>query len=298
MEFINTLLPALEHFRMLGYWVVLLFSLLESLAFVGVVVPGAVVVVFAGSLAAKGYFDLGDLAWFASAGAILGDGISFRLGKGEHIRFREENRIFKPGLLEKGKDFFARHGGKSVFLGRVVGPIRAVIPFVAGVSGMEAKRFYLWNITSAISWAGTHLLADTMMKMLGPLLSNKGHPTAPVPPSFWNGHVNDLSFVKATPARTLRERHQARLWKADIETSDGRAVYVGTAVFDSGLKWQVVYRIGPDLDAEREGLLRELLAAGVVASSGWSGFVPPMTGRNSFGDPYFPAGNLVTIYLK
>jgi len=140
--------------------------------------------------------------------------------------------------------------------------------------------------------------AGTMVKMLGALLSNSGYPTAPVAPSFWNGHVNDLAFEKATPVRTLRERHQARLWKADIETSDGRAVYVGAAVFDSGLKWQVVYRIGPDLDTEREGLLRDLLAAGVVASAGQIGFVPPMTGRNSFGDPYFTAGNLVTVYLK
>ena len=143
MGYIDTLLPAIEHFRMLGYWAVLLVSLLESLAFVGVVVPGAVFVVLAGSLAAKGYFDLGDLVWFASAGAILGDGISFRMGKGGHIRFREENRIFKPVLLEKGKEFFARHGGKSIFLGRFVGLIRAVIPFVAGMSGMEARRFYL-----------------------------------------------------------------------------------------------------------------------------------------------------------
>ncbi|MBE0604190.1 MAG: bifunctional DedA family/phosphatase PAP2 family protein, partial [Deltaproteobacteria bacterium] len=159
MEYINTFLPALEHFRMLGYWVVFLFSLLESLAFVGVVVPGAAFVVFAGSLAARGYFDLGDLVWFASAGAILGDGISFRMGKGGHIRFREENRIFKPALLEKGKEFFSRHGGKSIFLGRFVGLIRAVIPFVAGMSGMEAQRFYMWNVASGILWAAAHLLA-------------------------------------------------------------------------------------------------------------------------------------------
>src|SRR3990172_2511216 len=88
--YIDTLLPAIEHFRILGYWVVLLVSLLESLAFVGVLVPGAVFVVFAGSLAAKGYFDLGDLVWFASARAILCDGISYRMGKGGHIRFRKE----------------------------------------------------------------------------------------------------------------------------------------------------------------------------------------------------------------
>jgi undecaprenyl-diphosphatase len=701
MEYINSPLPALEHFRMLGYWVVLLFSLLESLAFVGVVVPGALFVVFAGSLAAKGYFDIGDLVWFASAGAILGDGISFRMGQGGHIRFREENRIFKPGLLEKGKEFFARHGGKSVFLGRFVGLIRAVIPFVAGMSGMEAKRFYLWNVASAIVWATSHLLAgyflghawravevwstrlgavlaavlllalgafwlkrflekrgkalvefagsllaeigaavaadprvrrlvekhpaffafvgkrldgkkfsglpltllgivflyallllagviedvlsldpivaldsrienllyvfrdpavvkfllwvtllastrivlcvalllvavfllrkqrefvlplivavagssmfnfmgkiaihrqrpsgigvytetsfsfpsghsavavalygfaayylwrraatwgkrlniifacilliaaigfsrlylgvhylsdvlggyllgvlwliigicaaelrvpgkrlhvaqgpsptaeklataglllacaafdvhsglryhpaayfpppraatvleaadilkgfdntlskyteniagdrqqplsvvivtpdegalagafvragwvqadplriDTAMKMAEALASNKSYPAGPVAPSFWNRRVNDLSFEKPTPARTIRQRHQARLWKTDIRTPGGRAVYVGTVVFDAGQKWGVFYRIAPDVDAEREGVLRDLLAAGGIASSGRNAFVPPMSGRNSFGDPYFTDGMIATI---
>lgn len=704
MNFLHSLLPAIEHFRMLGYWAVFLFSLLESLAFVGVVVPGALFVVFAGSLAAKGYFDIGDLVWFASAGAILGDGISFRMGRGGHIRFREENRIFRPSLLEKGKKFFSHHGGKSVFLGRFVGLIRAVIPFVAGLSGMEKKKFYLWNVASAITWAVAHLLAgfflgqawravetwstrfgivlaailllalcaywlkrffekrgrellavagsllasigkaiaanphvrkiverypslfafigkrldrteftglpltllgvaflyfllllagviegvltldpivaldnrienllfafrdpllvkvflwitllakakialcvlmllvlvfflrnlrefifpllvtvtgssmfnllgkvaihrqrppgvgvytetsfsfpsghaamaaalygfavyflwrrsatwgrrlnilfagifliaaigfsrlylgvhflsdvlggtllgllwliigicmterhlcrenplpppshspaatwrlsaglaitfvafyvysglryspapyflpphpaivvaaadipkefdhalpkytenipgerqqplsmvivarsdgnlaealakagwvpadslrfDTLMKLAGALVFKTSYPSAPVAPSFWNRHVNDLSFEKPTPARTVRERHQTRLWKTDLRTSDGRAVYVGTALLESGLKWHVVYRIRPDVDAEQDGLLRDLRAAGVVASDGRNRFVPAMTGRNSFGDPFFTDGKITTIDLK
>jgi len=704
VEYLRSLLPAIEHFRILGYWVVFLFSLLESLAFVGVVVPGALFVVFAGSLAAKGYFDLGDLIWFASAGAILGDGISFRMGKGGHIRFREGNRIFKPGLLEKGKEFFARHGGKSVFLGRFVGLIRAVIPFVAGLSGMEAKRFTLWNVASAILWAAAHLLAGfflgqawkavetwstrfglvlaailllalcaywlkrffekrgrellafagsllstigkavaanprvrelvskhpaffaflgkrldrteftglpltmlgtvflyfllllagviedvltlepivaldarienllyafrdpllvkiflwitllakakivlcflllfvlvcllwnmreflfplmvtvtgsslfnllgkvafhrqrppgvgvytetsfsfpsghaalaaafygfavyflwrrtatwgkrlnilfagvfliaaigfsrlylgvhfvsdvvggyllgllwliigicmtelhlcgerppmgssrspaatkrltaalvmasiafyvysglrynpsayfppprpaiivaaadilkefdhalpkytenipgdrqqplsviivarddrnlvdafakagwvpadplrlgTFIKLAEALIAGKSYPSAPVAPSFWNRRVNDFSFEKPTPVRTARQRHQAKLWKTDIRTTDGRAVYVGTIVLEVGLKWHLVYRIRPDVDAEPEELLRDLAAAGVVASDGRNRFVPPMAGRNSFGDPYFTDGNITTIRLR
>jgi hypothetical protein len=134
--------------------------------------------------------------------------------------------------------------------------------------------------------------------MAGALLSNASYPAEPVAPSFWNRRVNDLSFEKPTPARTARERHLARLWKTDLQTADGRSVYVGTAVLDAGLKWNVLYRIGPDIDAEREGLLRDLLYAGAVASAGRNVFVPPMTGRNSFGDPFSTDGKIATIYLK
>jgi undecaprenyl-diphosphatase len=142
------------------------------------------------------------------------------------------------------------------------------------------------------------LRADTLVKIAGALLSNASYPAEPAAPSFWNRRVNDLSFGKPTPARTARERHLARLWKTDLQTADGRLVYVGTAVLDAGLKWSVLYRIGPDIDAEREGLLRDLLAAGAVASTGRNGFVPPMAGRNSFGDPFSTDGKIATIYLK
>ncbi|MEK6654042.1 MAG: LssY C-terminal domain-containing protein, partial [Thermodesulfobacteriota bacterium] len=157
----------------------------------------------------------------------------------------------------------------------------------------------LANAFAKAGWvAADPLRVDTLVKMAGGLISKAGYSAAPVAPSFWNRHVNDLSFEKPTPARTVRERRLARWWKTDLQTADGRAVFVGTAVLDAGLKWRVLYRIGPDIDAEREGLLRDLLAADVVASVGRNGFVPPMTGRNSFGDPFFTDGKIATIYLK
>jgi len=158
MDLINFLLPKIEHFRMLGYWTLLLVSLLESLAFVGLIIPGSTFVVLMGALSARGYWDLGDLIWFAAVGAILGDGISYVLGSKGKILFSESNRIFRSSYLERGEAFFRDHGGKSVFLGRFLGPVRAVIPFVAGISRMDPRSFYLWNILSAILWAGSHLL--------------------------------------------------------------------------------------------------------------------------------------------
>lgn len=163
MGTINELLVNIEQYRLLGYAAVFLLSFLESLAFVGTVVPGALFVVFAGSLAAKGFFDLGDLFWFAAAGAILGDGVSFRLGRRSTIYFSETNRLFKPSRLARGQEFFARYGGASVLFGRFNGLIRAVVPFVAGVAGMAAGRFYLWNVSGAVAWAASHLVAGYLL---------------------------------------------------------------------------------------------------------------------------------------
>lgn len=159
MDFINTLLPKLEGLGIMGYWVVLLVTMSESLAFVGLVIPGTVITVLVGFLAANGTFELDKLVWFATAGAIIGDGVSFYLGRKGIGLFSKKGRFFKRYYLEKGERFFYRHGGKSVFLGRFIGPMRPVIPFVAGIVGMKKRDFFLYNITSAFAWSLSFLLA-------------------------------------------------------------------------------------------------------------------------------------------
>ncbi|MBM2818164.1 MAG: phosphoesterase, PA-phosphatase related protein [Parcubacteria group bacterium] len=159
MDYFNYFLPAIEHLGMAGYWLVLLISLLESLAFVGVIVPGSMLVVVAGFLSAHGYFDIGDLIWFAAIGAIIGDGASYYLGTKGTKFFRNENKILKLSHSDRGKMFFKKHGNKSVFLGRFIGPVRPIIPFIAGLSKMDKKSFFFWNVVSAFLWAVAHLLA-------------------------------------------------------------------------------------------------------------------------------------------
>jgi len=155
---VNLLLPTLQHFSTLGYWIVLAVALLESLVLVGIFIPGTVIVILAGFLAAKGYLDVGDLIWFAAIGAILGDGISFYLGKKGTRLFHPNSKLFKLSYLEKGVQFLKRHGTKSVFFGRFMGPIRPISPFVAGMFKMDTKRFYFWNVLSAFAWAALYVL--------------------------------------------------------------------------------------------------------------------------------------------
>ena len=81
-------------------------------------------------------------------GAILGDGLSFYLGQRGTQLVRPESKLFTASRMQKAFQFFQRHGGKSVFFGRFVGPMRAVIPFIAGMSRMNMREFLLWNMSS------------------------------------------------------------------------------------------------------------------------------------------------------
>jgi membrane protein DedA with SNARE-associated domain len=126
----------------------------ESLAFLSLLVPGWAIMVAAGALAGSGVLNPWPVVLGAIAGAILGDGLSYWIG----VRFGPAmSRVWpfrtRPELLAKGHAFFERWGGMSVALGRFFGPVRAVIPLVAGIMEMPPVKFWAWNIASAFVWA-------------------------------------------------------------------------------------------------------------------------------------------------
>ena len=86
MDYIASLLPAYESIGLWGYWVIFLISFLESVVFLGAVVPGTLLILFAGFASAQGILDISDLIWFAAIGASLGDVVSFYLGN-KGVRF-------------------------------------------------------------------------------------------------------------------------------------------------------------------------------------------------------------------
>lgn len=153
MDFINLLLPKIEHLGLWGYWIVFFSSFMESLAFIGLIFPGVIFLIFFGFLSSTGYLDIGDIFWFAAIGSILGETISYYLGKKGKKIFAEEKKIFSLSNLEKGERFIKKHGNKSVFLARFVGPMRPIIPFMAGLFKMNARQFFIWNILGAFCWA-------------------------------------------------------------------------------------------------------------------------------------------------
>ena len=126
----------------------------ESFAFISLLFPGTSLLIAAGALMASGTLPYWPVIVAAVIGAVLGDTVSYWLGKrygGRIARLWPFSR--DPEMLPKGIRYFERHGGKSVFVGRFFGPLRAVIPLAAGVLQMPSGWFWFANVTSALVWA-------------------------------------------------------------------------------------------------------------------------------------------------
>lgn len=138
---------------------IFLFALLESLAFVGAIVPGVALLASLSWLAGQQGESIPALLLCGFIGAVAGDSLSFALGR-HSAHWIAHRRVLQrhPHWLDQGQQFFKRYGGSSIFLGRFVGPIRAVIPFIAGSCAMPPQRFLLFNILSALCWAPVYLL--------------------------------------------------------------------------------------------------------------------------------------------
>ncbi len=148
----------------LGAWTYLLvglFAFAETGAFVGLVVPGETVMLLGGAVAGQGAIDiylLIAIAWFS---AWLGDTTSFFLGRrlGREFVMRHGPRVgISHERFERVEDYFSRHGGKTIFIGRFISLVRAFAPFIAGSSGMRYGAFVPYSILGTGLWASAHIL--------------------------------------------------------------------------------------------------------------------------------------------
>lgn len=132
----------------------------ESFAFLSLVFPGTTLLIAAGVLVKSGSLSIWPILAGAVLGAVLGDTVSYWIGRRFGGRLAGIWPFTRnPRLLAGGMQFFHRHGGKSVFIGRFFGPVRAVIPLAAGIMQMSPRLFWLANVTSALVWAPMLLLA-------------------------------------------------------------------------------------------------------------------------------------------
>ena len=138
-------------------------AMLEAFAFIGTFIPGSSIVFIGGVLIGLNVLDPWWAVIAAVTGAAAGDSISYWLGH----HYREQLRTIwpmksHPELFARGQHYFEANGGKSIFFGRFLGPVRAIVPVIAGMSGMAPMRFAVINVASALAWAAAHMLPGVL----------------------------------------------------------------------------------------------------------------------------------------
>lgn len=179
IHFLNTnILPIVNQIGVWFYLLVACIALLESTIIVGTFVPGTVVLLFFGFAASQGEISLFWVIMATSAGAVAGDFISYYMGRFGTTFIKANNGLLRMSHVETGKAFFSKHGRKSILLGRFIGPLRQIIPFIAGAVHMSYRRFIYLNVAGAFLWAicyvilgyyfgANWMLIDKVIKRIG-----------------------------------------------------------------------------------------------------------------------------------
>jgi len=142
----------------LGYPGVLLFMALESAC---IPIPSEIVLVFAGFLASRGDFSVAGAMAAGLAGAVIGSSASYALGRfgGRALALRwGKYLLITEQRLELTQQWFARYGGRAVFICRLITGLRAIVSIPAGLARMSYPRFLLYTIAGTGLWVVTAVL--------------------------------------------------------------------------------------------------------------------------------------------
>jgi membrane protein DedA with SNARE-associated domain/membrane-associated phospholipid phosphatase len=145
----------------LGRWTYLLvgvLAFLETGAFIGLVAPGETAVLVGGLVAGQGRISLAVLIAIVWVAAVLGDVTSFTIGRRlgrEWLLLHGARLKITEDKLETVEGFFERHGGATIVIGRFIGFVRPLAPFVAGASRFPLRRFVPYDVLGAGLWSAT-----------------------------------------------------------------------------------------------------------------------------------------------
>ena len=164
--------------------------------------------------------------------------------------------------------------------------------------GLVGSRDDILHAMDAAKWfPADPITLRTSLEIVGSVVLDRPYHAAPVSPLYYQGKKEQLAFEKPD-GRSADRRHHVRLWQVLDKGTTGRPVWLGAATFDRGVglshyTGQVTHHIGPDIDAERDLLMRDLREAGMVeALFQISGIGPTLFGRNGGGDPYYTNGEI------
>lgn len=141
-----------QNYGILSYLILFFIVFCETGLVITPFLPGDSLLFVAGTLAANGILNLFFLFLVFVIAAILGDTVNYWIGNyfGERVFLRFVNKNY----IESTKEFYKKHGGKTIVIARFIPIIRTFAPFIAGVGKMNYLRFLIFNIIGAIVWVG------------------------------------------------------------------------------------------------------------------------------------------------
>ncbi len=179
--------------------------------------------------------------------------------------------------------------------GRSLEPVNLILIGNAEEVGSAMTRagwFLAEQVTLQSSW-------DIFLRVI----RNRSYPTAPVSPAFLYRRPQDSAWQKPTEKNSPRQRHHIRLWRDERYVIRGKALWVGTASFDAGIRFGSsiqlpTHRIAPAIDIERDFFVSDIERIGAVSQKEVVQRYDPFLGTNASGDQFFTDGKAVILYLK
>ncbi|MDF0731416.1 bifunctional DedA family/phosphatase PAP2 family protein [Pseudomonas entomophila] len=156
---------------------IFLVACIECLAIAGIVVPGTVLLFAVAVLAGSGAFSLGETLLLGFLGGMLGDALSYGIGKYFHQNIRRLPLLRShPEWIGSAEAYFQRYGIASLLVGRFIGPLRPMLPMVAGMFDMPLPRFIAVSLVAGAGWSVAYLL---------PGWATGAAMRLPLPEGFW-----------------------------------------------------------------------------------------------------------------
>jgi len=181
IEFIRELLHTIYDVQGIIQWggtfLVCAIVFVETGLFVGFFLPGDSLLVTAGVFAATGDLDLATLLVLATLCAVGGDQLGYWIGRqaGQALYRREDSFFFRRRHLERARQFYEAHGGKTIVFARFIPILRTFCPVVAGAADMRYASFVTYNIAGGCAWVFGMTLTGYFLASLVPNISQRIH---------------------------------------------------------------------------------------------------------------------------
>ena len=213
---------------------VFVVACVECLAIAGLIVPGTVLLFAITVLAGSGALSLGETLLLGLLGGLLGDLVSYFLGRHFHQNIRRLPGLrHHPEWMSAAEGYFHRYGIASLLVGRFIGPLRPMLPMVAGMCDMPFPRFAVVSLVAASGWTVAYLL---------PGWATGAAFRLPLPEGFWPQAgvvIGSIALMLGLSVNSSLRRHRHA---SAIIASVGLAILVSLfigfrylAAFDQGL---------------------------------------------------------------